>query len=87
MTGWNLPPGCSVSDIPGNGPEDAKAEGICDEIYLVLEKYGISEDGHSQRDDLVEALYDLFSKIETRAVSDALAESRMYPDPPVEPTS
>jgi hypothetical protein len=22
VTGWNLPPGCSVRDIPGNGPED-----------------------------------------------------------------
>lgn len=21
MTGWNLPPGCNVSDIPGNEPE------------------------------------------------------------------
>lgn len=21
MTGWNLPPGCNVSDLPGNGPE------------------------------------------------------------------
>jgi len=20
MSGWNLPPGCSVNDIPGNGP-------------------------------------------------------------------
>lgn len=22
MTGWNLPPGCNVNDIPGNRPED-----------------------------------------------------------------
>jgi hypothetical protein len=22
MTGWNLPPGCNESDIPGNRPED-----------------------------------------------------------------
>lgn len=22
MTGWNLPPGCSVSDLPGNRPID-----------------------------------------------------------------
>ncbi len=21
MTGWNLPPGCNVSDLPGNEPE------------------------------------------------------------------
>ena len=28
MTGWNLPPGCNVSDIPGNSPEDEKWEAI-----------------------------------------------------------
>lgn len=22
MTGWNLPPGCNVSDLPGCGPDD-----------------------------------------------------------------
>lgn len=26
MTGWNLPPGCSTSDLPGNRPEDLAAE-------------------------------------------------------------
>jgi len=26
MTGWNLPPGCNVSDIPGNRPEDLAFE-------------------------------------------------------------
>ena len=26
MTGFNLPPGCSVSDIPGNRPEDIAYE-------------------------------------------------------------
>jgi hypothetical protein len=26
--GWDLPPGCSVSDIPGNRPEDGKLEEI-----------------------------------------------------------
>jgi hypothetical protein len=26
MTGFNLPPGCSVSDIPGNRPEDIEYE-------------------------------------------------------------
>jgi hypothetical protein len=26
--GWDLPPGCSVNDIPGNRPEDATWEAI-----------------------------------------------------------
>jgi hypothetical protein len=34
MAGFNLPPGCSVSDIPGNRPEDLKEEAfwetLCD---------------------------------------------------------
>jgi len=28
MFGWDLPPGCSVNDIPGNRPEDIAAEEI-----------------------------------------------------------
>ena len=31
--GWDLPPGCSVSDIPGNQPEDIKQEAIEDEFF------------------------------------------------------
>jgi hypothetical protein len=33
MTGFNLPPGCNVSDIPGNRPEDDEIESIMDIIY------------------------------------------------------
>ncbi|MBO0705555.1 MAG: hypothetical protein J2P39_09565 [Candidatus Dormibacteraeota bacterium] len=32
MTGWNLPPGCNVSDIPGNRPEDEAEELFWDEL-------------------------------------------------------
>lgn len=36
MTGFNLPPGCNVSDIPGNRPEDLAAEAayeaLCEEL-------------------------------------------------------
>lgn len=30
MTGFNLPPGCNVSDIPGNRPEDMLEEAIAE---------------------------------------------------------
>jgi len=30
MTGFNLPPGCNVSDIPGNRPEDELADAIAE---------------------------------------------------------
>lgn len=38
MTGFNMPPGCNPSDIPGNRPEDLAAEAayekICEELEL-----------------------------------------------------
>lgn len=32
MTGFNLPPGCNVSDLPGNGPEDAAWDDLISDI-------------------------------------------------------
>lgn len=32
MTGFNMPPGCNVSDIPGNRPEDMAAEAFAEEF-------------------------------------------------------
>ena len=32
MTGFNLPPGCNVSDIPGNRPEDLADEAWWDAL-------------------------------------------------------
>jgi hypothetical protein len=32
MTGWNLPPGCNVSDLPGNRPEDLDEERFWDAL-------------------------------------------------------
>ncbi len=31
--GWDLPPGCGVSDIPGNRPEDGAWENIYDTFW------------------------------------------------------
>lgn len=33
MTGFNLPPGCNVSDIPGNRPEDERWEAILEGFW------------------------------------------------------
>ena len=45
MFGWDLPPGVSVSDIPGNRPEDVEWEKIIedflDEERIKNRKYGI----------------------------------------------
>jgi hypothetical protein len=31
--GWDLPPGCSINDIPGNSDEDAKWEQLMMDFY------------------------------------------------------
>jgi hypothetical protein len=36
MTGWNMPQGVNVSDIPGNRPEDIEYETIMTEFYTSL---------------------------------------------------
>jgi hypothetical protein len=41
MTGWNLPPGCNVRDIPGNRPEDEAAEALWDTIADILTEGGV----------------------------------------------
>jgi hypothetical protein len=33
LFGWDLPPGCSVSDIPGNRPEDSEMEALEERFY------------------------------------------------------
>lgn len=33
MTGWNMPPGCNVSDIPGNGPAEQAMEAFYDAVF------------------------------------------------------
>jgi len=42
--GWDLPPGCRVSDIPGNRPEDERWEAIYDGFFkeerIAYKKYG-----------------------------------------------
>jgi hypothetical protein len=43
MTSWNMPPGCSVSDIPGNTPADQASEALYDRIYEILDKPGFKE--------------------------------------------
>jgi len=36
--GWDLPPGCSINDIPGNRPEDMEAEAIQDAFWTKMEE-------------------------------------------------
>jgi hypothetical protein len=38
MTGWNLPPGVNVNDIPGNRPEDVEEEEFWDALDKQFQK-------------------------------------------------
>lgn len=48
MSGFNLPPGCRVSDIPGNTPADlaaeAAAEFVSGELMKIAAYAALSED-------------------------------------------
>ncbi len=60
MGGFNLPPGCDVSDIPGNRPEDAAAEAFEEALcsrFEDVEKLLHSTSGVDQ------LLYNLFVKV------------------------
>lgn len=41
MGGFNLPPGCSVSDIPGNRPEDEREEAFMEALDAKVEQEGL----------------------------------------------
>lgn len=43
MSGFNLPPGCSVSDIPGNRPEDGVAEELL-ELFAKAWSFAFTEE-------------------------------------------
>jgi hypothetical protein len=38
--GWDLPPGCRVSDIPGNRPEDIRLEELCEALTQAMTSKG-----------------------------------------------
>lgn len=43
MSGFNLPPGCNVSDIPGNRPEDGIEEQLL-ELFAEAWSYAFTEE-------------------------------------------
>jgi hypothetical protein len=67
MTGYNMPPGCNPSDIPGNDARDPTPEE--DRVYDLLEKLTGNE-GQSpkeldaQKDEILQILSDLVDKLD-----------------------
>ncbi|MCA1811494.1 MAG: hypothetical protein LC623_05730 [Halobacteriales archaeon] len=87
MGGWNLPPGVSVSDIPGNRPEDLAAERMAETTHEFFERalahYGTPERNPAMRllfdaivaleGDYNDSLCDLVVEQEVRDIQDALS--------------
>jgi hypothetical protein len=49
--GWDLPPGVSTRDLPGNGPEDQWAEAFYDEAFTLFDKLNKYENFQGPSDD------------------------------------
>lgn len=49
MTGWNMPPGANVSDIPGNRPEDLLDEWLWERGEDFRDGYGAAYMGATPR--------------------------------------
>jgi hypothetical protein len=56
MTGWNLPPGCNVSDIPGNRPEELEWEARLDKVLEAAQSALIPLLGQANAERAVEHL-------------------------------
>jgi len=77
MTGWNLPPGCRVSDIPGNTAEDLEAEAFVDAFDAILQDCRIKlPDDKFER--LVEAMHNLVARAYQHGYQEAQADEAQY---------
>jgi hypothetical protein len=65
MTGWNLPPGCSVRDLPGNSPAEQAAEALGDELY------GLLPDA-----ECYDAVFEFVQKAISKAYADGYAQGQ-----------
>jgi hypothetical protein len=83
--GWDLPPGCRDSDIPGNRPEDMADEQIRDNIEDALKPLGLpnelTDEDQEKVEQVIENLFKLINNAHesgyAQAVSDA-DEARSY---------
>ena len=75
--GWDLPPGVSVRDIPGNRPEDEAAETLAEKVFDVLEKAGLTGKTSGEQDGIdsaVEQLCQIIGEADTTGRSSALSD-------------
>jgi hypothetical protein len=69
-----LPPGCNVSEIPGNTPADLADEALMDEIYNLFDGLGLDE---GQQDTLAERIAALAGLCYGRGFDQAQADEAL----------
>lgn len=62
MNGFNLPPGVSTSMLPGNTPEELKAEAAYDAIYDKFDEMSWSTMFVEDKEMLADWIYEQFGK-------------------------
>lgn len=74
--GWDLPPGCSVSDIPGNRPEDEAYEKMLDGFYSKLSKD--EQEKVESVDDIIAKAIEYGIEIGVKQQQDIEEEAKFY---------
>jgi hypothetical protein len=71
MTGWNLPPGCNVHDLPGNSREEEQAEALYDKLADAIAVLDLdNETTRKALDKLVAIVGDVYA----RGYADGMAD-------------
>ena len=78
MTGWNMPPGCNVSDIPGNSCEELAWVQASEELDEALAKINADPDEIKLIGKIAPIIIETAREIVKHRVQDALADNQMY---------
>lgn len=79
--GWDLPPGCRASDIPGNRPEDKKWEAIINGFWdkkRTPEKDMILENASDNLIELIDEAIEYGIEVGTTQAWSATQENKYY---------
>jgi hypothetical protein len=84
MTGWNLPPGCNVSDLPGNDPAEEENEAIYDSLYqemadrLFIDTKNFDARYETHVDQLINFVLDKMKHAHNEGRKEVLAEQKEW---------
>lgn len=78
MTGWNMPPGCNVSDIPGNGTGDDEMEAFINAFVNKMEEhFDVTRPGVERKiDDVAVWLCEKLSEAYAKGYADGSSEAK-----------